>query len=179
MIKFMMMELLCADQVVFLDALWRGEREGIADAYKNMLLDGTRLNIQSLKNQGFIRLIDENKDGTLMNLDITDKTRELFGEDTSSDKFDEFVDAYPRFLFIDGKRVAALNADMAELEETYTKMVIKKGQHDRVLTALNWARENHEVHMGIKLWLGSMQWKSIEEIMNDPSGSRLPSNNLL
>lgn len=179
MIKFMLKELLCADQVMFLEALWRGEREEIADAYRNMLFDSVRLDMQFLKDQGFVVLIDPNKDGTLMNIDITDKTRELFGEDTSSDKFDDFVLAYPRFLFIDGKRVAALNADMAELEATYTKMVIKKGQHDRVMTALNWARENHEVHMGIKLWLGSMQWKSIEEIMNDPSGSKLPSNNLL
>jgi hypothetical protein len=175
----MLRELLAADQIVFLDALWRGEREEIVDAYKNLLFDSVRLNIQSLRDQGFIHLIDETKDGTLMNIDITDKTRELFGEDTSSDKFDDFVLAYPRFLFIDGKRVAALNANMAELEEDYTKMVIKKGQHDRVMKALNWARENHEVHMGIKLWLGSKQWLSIEEIMNDPSGSRLPSNNLL
>ena len=100
-------------------------------------------------------------------------------DDESSEKFDEFLAAYPRFLYINGKRVAALNADMDELEEEYVKKVVKKGKHEDVMTALNWARENHEIHMGIKLWFSSRQWLSIAEIMNDTSGSRLPSNNLL
>ena len=100
-------------------------------------------------------------------------------DDESSEKFDEFLAAYPRFLYINGKRVAALNADMDELEEEYVKKVVKKGKHEDVMTALNWARENHEIHMGIKLWFSSRQWLSIAEIMNDARGSRLPSNNLL
>ena len=68
---------------------------------------------------------------------------------------------------------------MDELEEEYVKKVVKKGKHEDVMTALNWARENHEIHMGIKLWFSSRQWLSIADIMNDSSGSRLPSNNLL
>ena len=100
-------------------------------------------------------------------------------DDESSEKFDEFLAGYPRFLYINGKRVAALNADMDELEEEYVKKVVKKGKHEDVMTALNWARENHEIHMGIKLWFSSRQWLSIADIMNDTSGSRLPSNNLL
>lgn len=179
MIKYMLKELLAADQIMFLNALWRGEREEIADAYKNLLFDSVRLNIQSLKDQGFIALIDETKDGTLMNIDITNKTRELFGENIECDYFDEFVDSYPRFLWIDGKRVAALNADMEELREKYDKLVNKKGMHTRIMTALDWARDNHEIHMGIKLWLSSQQWKAIEEIMNDTSGQKLPGARLL
>ena len=100
-------------------------------------------------------------------------------DDDASDKFDEFVDAYPRFIYIQGKRVAALNADMDELEAEYIKKVVNKKKHDEVMEALNWARDNHQIHMGIKLWFSSRQWLSIKEIMNDQSGSRLPSNNLL
>ena len=109
---------------------------------------------------------------------LTDKALKLF-DDNSDELFDEFVDAYPRFLWIEGKRVAALNADMGELQAEYERHVLKKGLHDEVMDALNWARKNHEIHMGIKLWLGSRQWKSIQEIMNDNRGSSLPSNNLL
>lgn len=111
---------------------------------------------------------------------VTEKFDKYFdSDDDNSEKFDEFVAAYPRFIYISGKRVAALNADMDELEEEYVKKVVKKGKHEDVMTALNWARENHEIHMGIKLWFSSRQWLSIQEIMNDKSGSRLPSNNLL
>lgn len=171
--------LLDVGQVVFLKALCDGEREAIADAVRNNVLPKSSIDLPRLIELGYIDLIDERKDPTLVNIRTTILAAALFGEASSSELFEEFVDAYPRFLYIDGKRVAALNADMAELEAEYDKLVIRKGAHARVLKALNWARENHEIHMGIKLWLGSRQWKSIEEIMNDTTGGRLPSNNLL
>lgn len=171
--------LLDVGQVVFLKALCDGEREAIADAVRNNVLTKSSIDLPRLLELGYVDLIDDRKDPLLLNIRSTISAAALFGEASSSELFEEFVDAYPRFLYIDGKRVAALNADMAELETEYTKLVIRKGQHNRVLKALNWARDNHEIHMGIKLWLGSRQWKSIEEVMNDTAGSTLPSNNLL
>ena len=179
-LQIAMKELLDVGQVVFLRALLDGEREAIADAVRNNVLPKASIDLARLIELDYIGLIDDRKDPSLMNIRTTLKCAQAFQEGPSfGEQFEEFVDAYPRFLYIDGKRVAALNADMSELEDEYTKIVIRKGQHDRVLKALNWARDNHEIHMGIKLWLGSRQWKSIEEVMNDTTGGRLPSNNLL
>lgn len=172
--------LLDVGQVVFLKALSEGNYEGIADAVRNNVLPKGSLDLSRLIELGYVGLIDDRKDPLLLNLRTTLKTAKMFGEAPSaSEQFDEFVDAYPRFLWIDGKRVAALNADMEELEESYTKSVVRKGLHDRVMKAVQWAAQNHEIHMGIKLWLGSRQWTAIEEIMNDTTGQRLPGARLL
>lgn len=169
---------LSASQVLFLDALWRGEREEIADGL-GIAFDPPAINVDSLLMSGFIQRIDPDKDSTLLNIDITDKTRAMFGEVTADALFDEFVDAYPRFLWIDGKRVAALNADMEELQESYEKNVVKKGLHSTVMAAVKWAAKHHEIHMGIKLWLSSRQWTAIQEIMSDTTGQTLPGARLL
>ena len=179
MIKYMIHELLNADQIVFLDCLWRGEREEIVDAYQNYLFDRARLNIQHLLDEGYVELYDPTRDATLMNVEITEKTRIMFGENIVSTYFDEFVDTYPKFLWIEGKRVPALNADMDELREKYNKVVAKKGMHTRIMEALEWAVTNHEIHMGIKLWFSSRQWVAIEEVMNDTTGQKLPGARLL
>lgn len=179
MIRYCLTHHLGAQQVLVLDALFQGDREVIVDGYGKSVLSSEFVDLRDLINRGFIKLIDDTKDATLMNLEITNVTRAMFGEDVSGDYFDEFVDTYPKFLWIDGKRVAALNADMDELREKYEKVVSKKGMHTRIMTALEWASTNHEIHMGIKLWLSSRQWTSIEEIMNDTAGQKLPSARLL
>lgn len=167
-------------QIVFLDALMRGKLDEVVELMSCGLMEKDNVAASLLVSEAFVELIIPSKGTTLLNLKVTDKTRDLFGAQLSSDEmFDEFVDAYPKFLWINGKRVPALNADMVELQKEYNKIVIKKGKHEAVMKALNWAAKNHEVHMGIKLWLGSRQWKSIEDIMNDESGKKLPGARLL
>ncbi len=179
MIRYCLTHSLGAQQVLVLNALYQGDREVIADGYGKSVLESEFVDLRDLINRGFIKLIDADKDATLMNLEITNLTRAMFGDDVADDYFDEFVDAYPRFLWIDGKRVAALNADMDELREKYDKVVSKKGMHTRIMKALEWAAANHEIHMGIKLWFSSRQWTAIEDIMNDTTGKALPGARLL
>ena len=168
---------LTAADVLFADCI----RQGDFDAAKDCIVWNKmqQKQIDRLLNNGVLTSIAPDS-YDLSKMRTTEKFDAFFdSDDESSEKFDEFLAAYPRFIYISGKRVAALNADMDELEEEYVKKVVKKGKHEDVMTALNWARENHEIHMGIKLWFSSRQWLSIAEIMNDNSGSRLPSNNLL
>tara|TARA_R100000951_G_scaffold18980_3_gene15703 strand:+ start:1736 stop:2275 length:540 start_codon:yes stop_codon:yes gene_type:complete len=179
MIRYCLTHYLGTQQVLVLDALYQGDREVIVDGYGKSVLESEFVDLPDLISRGFIELIDDSKPATLMNLDITNVTRAMFGEDVSSDYFDEFVDTYPRFLWIDGKRVAALNADMDELREKYEKLTSKKGMHTRIMKALEWAADNHEIHMGIKLWFSSRQWTAIEDIMNDTTGKALPGARLL
>jgi len=170
---------LTAQQVLFLNALWRGEIEEVVDAYRHAIFQSPEIDIEGLIDNKFISVVDGSKDPSLMNLEITSVTRRMFGEDTSDTHFDEFVDTYPKFLWIEGKRVPALNADMDELREKYNKVVAKKGMHTRIMKALKWAATNHEIHMGIKLWFSSRQWVAIEEVMNDTTGQKLPGARLL
>lgn len=179
MIRHCMNYFLNTQLVLLLNALHQGDREVIADAYKSDVFQSSTMDLRDLISRKFIKLIDNTKDPSLMNVEITNQTRKMFGDEASCDYFDEFVDTYPRYLWIDGKRVAALNADMDELREKYDKLVSKKGMHTRIMTALEWATNNHEIHMGIKLWLSSKQWVAIEEIMNDSTGKTLPSARLL
>ncbi len=104
---------------------------------------------------------------------------ELAKKHEAMDMFEEFVDAYPKFLWIEGKRVPALNADMDELETRYIEKVVKRKLHERVMKALTWAASNHEIHMGIQKWFASRQWVAVEEIMNDTTGQKLPGARLL
>lgn len=179
MIRYCITHSLTTQQVLLLDALHQGDREVIVDAYRHDVFQSQDIDLPALLNRQFLTLIDSSKDPSLMNLEITNQTREMFGEDVSDSYFDEFVDTYPRFLWIDGKRVAALNADMDELREKYDKVVSKKGMHTRIMKALEWAADNHEIHMGIKLWFSSRQWTAIEDIMNDTTGKALPGARLL
>lgn len=179
MIRYCLTHHLGTQQVLVLDALYQGDREVIVDGYGKSVLESESVDLPDLISRGFIELIDDSKPSTLMNLEITNVTRAMFGEDVSSDYFDEFVDTYPRFLWIEGKRVAALNADMDELREKYEKLTSKKGMHTRIMKALEWAADNHEIHMGIKLWVSSRQWTAIEDIMNDTTGKALPGARLL
>ena len=169
--------LLSVTQVVFLQNLHEFKYQELSEAIRNNVMPASELNVTELREKGYIWLIDESKGQQLGNLGATELVSAWFADPSKC--FDEFVAAYPRFLWIDGKRVAALNADMDELEESYDKNVVKKGLHDRVMKAVQWAAKNHEIHMGIKLWLGSRQWTAIEEIMNDTSGQRLPGARLL
>ena len=179
MIRYCITHNLTTQQVLLLDAFHQGDREVIVDAYRHDVFQSAEIDLASLLSRKFLVLIDKDKDPSLMNLEITNQTREMFGEDVSDSYFDEFVDTYPRYLWIDGKRVAALNADMDELRVKYDKLINNKNMHTRIMKALEWATDNHEIHMGIRLWLSSKQWVAIEEIMNDSTGKTLPSARLL
>lgn len=179
MIRYCITHNLTTQQVLLLDALHQGDREVIVDAYQHDVFQSSEIDLPALLNRQFLVLLDKTKDPSLMNLEITNQTRAMFGVDVSDSYFDDFVDTYPRFLWIEGKRVPALNADMDELRQKYNKVVSKKGMHTRIMKALEWAAENHEIHMGIKLWFASQQWTALEDIMNDTAGKTLPSARLL
>ena len=166
------------EQLVFMMCIHRKEYGLIRDYISDNLVSQELFT--ELIGRGHLKYIG--KEGTLdlSKLRVSDIISKHFGvPDNSDELFDEFVAGFPRFIYINGKRVAALNADMDELQKAYIEKVVVKGRHNEVMEALHWARENHQIHMGIKLWFSSRQWKSIQEIMNDDSGSRLPSNNLL
>lgn len=166
------------EQLVFMQAIHLKEfllvREYVGD---NLVNSHT---FTELLGRGYLKYIGKEDTMDLSKMRVTAQVSKHFDAPENSDElFDEFVGSFPRFIYINSKRVAALNADMDELRRSYIDKVVLKGKHNEVMEALNWARENHEISMGIKLWFSSRQWLSIAEIMNDKRGSRLPSNNLL
>jgi len=167
-----------AEQLVFMQAMHQKEYGLIKDYLTDNLV--SQETFTELIGRGYVKYIGKEGTMDLSKMRVTSQVSKHFdAPDNSDELFDEFIGGFPRFIYISGKRVAALNADMDELRRAYIEKVIVKGKHNEVMEALNWARENHQISMGIKLWFSSHQWKSIQEIMNDESGSRLPSNNLL
>ena len=83
MIRYCIKHNLTTQQVLLLDALHQGDREVIVDAYRHDVFQSSEIDLPALLNRQFLVLIDKDKDPSLMNLEITNQTREMFGEDVS------------------------------------------------------------------------------------------------
>lgn len=88
---------------------------------------------------------------------------------------EQFIDAFPRFININGKQVPARNCDLDVLEKSYYRKIVKRGLHEEVMKQLLWAVDNHKVSMGIEKWFVSRQWEAIEEMRNFENNVSLPS----
>jgi len=78
----------------------------------------------------------------------------------------EFWDAYPRMLYVEGKRFAARNTDKVQFFEDYNKVIgMRVDRHKEIMECLHYAVKNKLVNMGIRKWFDSKQWETIEEEM--------------
>jgi len=99
------------------------------------------------------------------NYTVTNKfLRELYNTDVSA-IYEEFFDSYPVQIYVDGKRLPGRNATIKTRTYYKKKIAPKRATHLRVMNALDYAKENALITMGMEKWIDTEQWKSIEEIM--------------
>ena len=122
--------------------------------------------IDELIEKGLVINLNDKDDYYLDSFITTDKfITGLYFEDEEIAP-SEFWDAYPRMLYIDGKRFAARNTDKDKFFEDYTKEIdMRVDKHQEIMKCLEYAVKNKLVNMGIRKWFDSKQWETIEEEM--------------
>ena len=108
--------------------------------------------------------------------ELSDKAKTLFNAKCEWANAEEFIAAYPKWLFINGKQVPARSCDLDALERMYYEKVVKKGLHETVMEQLLWAIKNHKISMGIEKWFSSRQWEALQEMRDTTKHVILPAD---
>ncbi len=125
--------------------------------------------LRDLEDRGFV--INMNKDNDLFAdmYVVTDKfTSGIYGEDFHI--WQEFIDLYPQFIFIDQKRIPAQSTDLDKLRQIYISKISRNiNKHKKIMASLRYAVDHDLINMGIQKWVTSEQWKAVELIQNEKS----------
>lgn len=111
----------------------------------------------------------------LDHFEVTDKFINLYEGKASWICAEQFINAFPKWINIQGKQVGARNCDLDQLEKVYFNKIVKRGKHEEVMEQLLWAVKNHKISMGIEKWFVSRQWESIKELREFENNVSLPS----
>ena len=110
--------------------------------------------------------------------EVTDKFIQAFYA-ARTNAGEEFWAAYPAFITIDGKKIPVKATNKEELVRWYQKHVIVVHDHDRIMEALQYAKNNKLISMRIDNWLQSESYKDIWEMMKDAPVDDLPHDRIL
>lgn len=135
--------------------------------------------LQDLVDKGMV--IDTNPDSSNLFADyfeVTDKFVKAFYEASPEDG-EEFWNAYPPFMTIDGKKIPTKACNKEELIQWYHKNVGAKHPHKKVMQALEYAKDNKLISMRIDKWLYSESFIDLWEIMKSRPTQELPHDTIL
>lgn len=108
--------------------------------------------------------------------ELTDKCRHMFDTNCAWVLAEQFIEAYPKWININGKQVPARSCDLDALEKEYYARIVKRGMHEKVMEQLNWAVKNRKISMGIEKWFSSRQWEALEEMRQATTVIDLPAD---
>lgn len=102
---------------------------------------------------------------------VTEKfTKDLYGDEM--EMWEELINTYPMFIFIDQKRIPAQSCDLDELRKVYFSKVKSVRRHKEIITLLKKAIDMDMVSMGIEKWIKSSQWRAVEQESTDSFESK-------
>ena len=127
----------------------------------------SRKELKDLETRGYIINKNVGEDTYADMYELTPKfTKEIFGE--QSLMWEELINTYPQFIFIDGKRIPAQSTDLDELKNIYfNKIGHSVKTHKKIVDLLIYASDHDLVNMGIEKWVKGEQWKAIEHLINE------------
>lgn len=136
--------------------------------------------IEDLTNKGFLENHNRNGESYVDNYYVTDQFLELLLNVNPEQRCEEFWDAYPSFLQMDGKRIPTKGTGKEAFVRSYT---MKHGRfidkHKRIMAALDYGKRTGMITMGIQKFVESEQWDEIEkERKKLEDGSGLPTQNV-
>lgn len=98
----------------------------------------------------------------------------------------EFFDAYPPFIFINDRTISVRNISKAGLFsfdafcQFYAKQIkLEPNTHERIMDALDYAKEHNLIHYSMLEFLASQKWKEIEYIRDSGNVSGFKNSELL
>jgi len=165
---------LTADEFLF---MWLCHTKDWANIYKYVEFVGgfQPSMIRKLEDRGLV--INVNKRGEYFAdsfIVAEDFAGKAFSEDFEQCA-QEFWDAYPSWLWIDGKKMPAKNWDMMAFEKFYvSKVKNTPGLHTRIMRALRYQTESSagEINVGIEKCLKTDQYVEIEKDMAQAGSAR-------
>jgi hypothetical protein len=110
--------------------------------------------------------------------EVTDKFVQAF-YDASTRDGEEFWEAYPPFINIDGKKIPSKAVNKEELVRWYHKHIGSIHDHKKVMAALKYAKDNRLISMRIDKWLQSEAFVDLWTIMKESSQHDLPNEHIL
>ncbi len=79
----------------------------------------------------------------------------------------DFWEAYPPFMWIDGRKVPLKGTSRDDFEDKYNKRINGNlVRHRRIMRALNYAKAHNQVNIGIEKWFGGEMWVEILKEMD-------------
>jgi len=135
--------------------------------------------LDELENKGLI--VDTNPGTNTKYADFYEVTDEFVSLFYSASNLDgeEFWNAYPGFINIDGKRMPVKGVNKEELTRWYHKSIGSKYDHKKVMSALHFARDNKLIHMRIDRWLQAYSFVDIWELMEAAPKEDLPHDRII
>ena len=96
---------------------------------------------------------------------VTNKfIKELYNTDVNT-AYEEFFEAYPVQIYVDGRRLPGRNATLKTRTYYKKKIATKRALHKKVMNCLDYAKRNNLVTMGMEKWIETEQYRSILELM--------------
>jgi hypothetical protein len=97
---------------------------------------------------------------------VTPKFAKIVDPDLST--ANEFWEAYPNFIYINGRRTSLKAIDKDSFLFLYADFVHKDPKlHARILKALRYQKGSGEVNMRIDKWFKAKLWESVEKELQD------------
>lgn len=123
--------------------------------------------LNDLEDRGYVMNLNKEKDTYADMYAVTDKFKEeIYAEPTIMWK--EFIDTYPQFIFIDGKRIPAQSTDLDLLKTIYFAKISRSvRKHKEIIQLLIYASDHDMISMGIEKWVKGEQWKAVRIVVSD------------
>lgn len=118
--------------------------------------------LRDLEDRGYVINTNTGEDLYADGYVITDQfVGAIYGNEYSM--FQELIDTYPQFIFIEQKKIPAQSCDLDSLRMTYFGKVGRNvNLHKKIIKLLKFGIDNDLVNMGIEKWVKSEQWKALE-----------------
>lgn len=138
-----------------------------------------KAHLEDLENKGYIINTNPNTRTKYADFyEVTDKFIKAFYKVSTTDG-EEFWNAYPPFISIDGKKIPSKATNKEELVRWYHKHIGALYDHSRVMAALQYAKDNKLISMRIDNWLQSEAFVDMWEMMKAEPIEDLPHDNIL
>lgn len=148
-------------------------------SYEELNQGFTHEEIQDLVSKGYLE--KTNKSSNYIDAyNVTEKFSEsLYNADPSA-AGEEFWEAFPPYIVIDGKRIPAKTLDRDKFINDYGKKVGRfKKVHLEVMDALRYAASHNMITMGMEKWFLSYQWIEVMRAkQEDEKREQFPSERI-
>jgi len=122
--------------------------------------------VQDLIQRGFLISSPSDKETGVDSFTMSDENKAIFVI-INTDPGVQFWEAYPPFMWLNGRKVPLKATSREDFESRYNKKVNKNlVRHRRIMRALTYAKSHNQVNMGIEKWFGAEMWVEIDRELN-------------